>query len=883
MTSARAGEGRHRSLPPLTPVRRHHSVRAHGAPARARIRRRDRALPRPRLPQLPAPVPAAAGHHRVRGRLAGERLHRGLERAPALPLADASFRRQRPLPASARARASPITGCCPRWPSRPCCGRPATPSWPRTSPSDWPASSPPSADEGWARSSACLRWGPGPRAPSTPSTPIRSTRPRVSTSSRMASSRSPWRADPLSADRRAQTRRPHRRVHAAAGTELELPPPVRGAGDRTGGAGRAGRTAARGRAPPTDAGRATLAAALLFAPVALPYLRSAREQGYVRDLGPGIGLEHYFSTPPTNLFYGAIGTDVRLQQRGPHFVGFLSLALALFALAEWAIRRPRDAGRGRAPAGGLGSGGGGAGAGARTALARVGRDGVGASPGTGTVPAALRLGPRIPARAHSRAPGPPGHALRRPPGRPRSEPPGDARGAAGCSAPRRPHSPRARRSAARQRACARRKARARVRALAGRESRARRGRGPDPRRRAGARGDGGDVLLRLSLEADHPWLHGLPAAAEPVPAARGRAVSLRDVAAGAGAHRRRHRRRASRPAGGRRLARRLRDTGQRNPERSAGSSGSASWTCSTAFPSPSPRAASSGSPASRARRRASTRAPRTRSIACAPPPRRPRRRSPRPPGDRSGLALSHEGRRPRSRRGRRPRDLLARPAVPARRRVLRGHVRPAAPVAGVVLPLRRDSAFPTRFRVAGRVPGGGWTELARLDEGHVLQLVDRLRRIRDTRRWGSISAAGRWRGSVSSWTRRGRASRAGRCRRWRCGFRNERPEGDADAPSAHAPRTVQRVGQPGAAVGLGDETQRVRSRLQPPPDFLSLLHGLRPALPGGHEHADVRRALGHPEPHVGVAARGDAGDRGLVRTWHPAKREGTSLPLGCTE
>ena len=41
--------------------------------------------------------------------------------------------------------------------------------------------------------------------------------------------------------------------------------------------------------------------------------------------------------------------------------------------------------------------------------------------------------------------------------------------------------------------------------------------------------------------------------------------------------------------------------------------------------------------------------------------------------------------------------------------------------------LRRDSAFPTRFRVAGRIPGRGWVELARLDEAHVLQLVDRLR------------------------------------------------------------------------------------------------------------------------------------------------------------
>jgi hypothetical protein len=51
--------------------------------------------------------------------------------------------------------------------------------------------------------------------------------------------------------------------------------------------------------------------------------------------------------------------------------------------------------------------------------------------------------------------------------------------------------------------------------------------------------------------------------------------------------------------------------------------------------------------------------------------------------------------------------------------------RPIA-VAGVVLPLRRDSVFPTRFRVAGRTEAG-WVELARLDEAHVLQLVDGLR------------------------------------------------------------------------------------------------------------------------------------------------------------
>ena len=93
---------------------------------------------------------------------------------------------------------------------------------------------------------------------------------------------------------------------------------------------------------------ATVAGAL-FAPIAVPYFRAAREHGYVRDLAPGIGLEHYVSTSPTNLAYGAIGTEVRLQQRGPHFVGFVSLGLALLALAEWARRRPREAGPGAVP------------------------------------------------------------------------------------------------------------------------------------------------------------------------------------------------------------------------------------------------------------------------------------------------------------------------------------------------------------------------------------------------------------------------------------------------------------------------------------------------------------------------------------------------------
>src|SRR5262249_2886938 len=53
-----------------------------------------------------------------------------------------------------------------------------------------------------------------------------------------------------------------------------------------------------------------------------------------RELPQGVDLQHYFSTSPGNFVYGAIGADVRLQQRGPHFVGFLALALAALALAR---------------------------------------------------------------------------------------------------------------------------------------------------------------------------------------------------------------------------------------------------------------------------------------------------------------------------------------------------------------------------------------------------------------------------------------------------------------------------------------------------------------------------------------------------------------------
>jgi hypothetical protein len=82
-----------------------------------------------------------------------------------------------------------------------------------------------------------------------------------------------------------------------------------------------------------------LCACVLFAPVAWPYVSLSRAQALSRELPDGIDLQHYVSTAPGNFVYGAIGAEVRLQQRGPHFTGFLALALAALALASWLRRR----------------------------------------------------------------------------------------------------------------------------------------------------------------------------------------------------------------------------------------------------------------------------------------------------------------------------------------------------------------------------------------------------------------------------------------------------------------------------------------------------------------------------------------------------------------
>lgn len=88
---------------------------------------------------------------------------------------------------------------------------------------------------------------------------------------------------------------------------------------------------------------ASTVAAVLYVPVIWPYAQNATEYGYRRELPTGIDFAHYFTTSPTNVWYGAIGAEARLQQLGPHFIGFLAIGGALLVLCAWSLRRLPEA------------------------------------------------------------------------------------------------------------------------------------------------------------------------------------------------------------------------------------------------------------------------------------------------------------------------------------------------------------------------------------------------------------------------------------------------------------------------------------------------------------------------------------------------------------
>lgn len=87
-------------------------------------------------------------------------------------------------------------------------------------------------------------------------------------------------------------------------------------------------------------------AVTLFLPVLVPYLQTIGALELVRSRPRGIDLLHYFSTSPSNLVWGGMGPPARLQQQGPHFVGFLDLSLALAGLIL-ALKRSSQAARHR--------------------------------------------------------------------------------------------------------------------------------------------------------------------------------------------------------------------------------------------------------------------------------------------------------------------------------------------------------------------------------------------------------------------------------------------------------------------------------------------------------------------------------------------------------
>ncbi|MEO8358841.1 MAG: hypothetical protein ABI672_02330 [Vicinamibacteria bacterium] len=86
-----------------------------------------------------------------------------------------------------------------------------------------------------------------------------------------------------------------------------------------------------------------LVAVTLFLPILVPYLRTFGSLDLVRSRPRGIDLMHYFSTSPSNWIWGPIGPPARLQQQGPHFVGFMALGLALVGLVL-AVRDRRNRG-----------------------------------------------------------------------------------------------------------------------------------------------------------------------------------------------------------------------------------------------------------------------------------------------------------------------------------------------------------------------------------------------------------------------------------------------------------------------------------------------------------------------------------------------------------
>ena len=94
--------------------------------------------------------------------------------------------------------------------------------------------------------------------------------------------------------------------------------------------------------------------------------------------------------------------------------------------------------------------------------------------------------------------------------------------------------------------------------------------------------------------------------------------------------------------------------------------------------------------------------------------------------------------------------------------------------------------------------------------------------------------------------------------------------------TSHEP--FETVGNPGPPVGLRDQAQRVRPRLQAPPHLLPEVDRFRTAgAPDEAAHAD--RALADAEADVRVPSHHDTRDPRLVRPRHALDGEGGGRPV----
>jgi hypothetical protein len=115
----------------------------------------------------------------------------------------------------------------------------------------------------------------------------------------------------------------------------------------------------------------------------------------------------------------------------------------------------------------------------------------------------------------------------------------------------------------------------------------------------------------------------------------------------------------------------------------------------------------------------------------------------------------------------------ASPTVPGRRSGAFQVTFPAPlRISGLVLPLHRDSRLPERFRVEGRTAAAAAARARGSTRRTHCCSSTACWPIPGALRWASTSRAARSPGSPSGSRRAGRASKAGGCRRSRCGCRS---------------------------------------------------------------------------------------------------------------